>query len=87
MLKFIFYAFLLYLVFRVASFWRKIGRTDSPPASHPSGSPSGNMVKDEICQTYLPQENALREVIDGEERYFCSRECRRKALEERTRSR
>ncbi len=43
---------------------------------------SGTMVKDEVCGTYLPRENALRETIDGRERWFCSPECRAKALAE-----
>jgi YHS domain-containing protein len=45
------------------------------------------MVKDEACQTYIPEENALREVIDGHEQFFCSKECRTKFLEERKRAR
>jgi len=83
MLKTIVFFLLAYLVIRLVSFWRRIGRTVSPP---PPESPalSGQMVKDEVCQTYLPRENALREIIDGEERFFCSAECRRKGLEERT---
>jgi len=41
------------------------------------------MVKDDVCNTYLPREKAIREMIDGEERFFCSSECRRKCLAER----
>ncbi len=39
----------------------------------------GEMVKDEICNTYIPREEALTEVRDGQERCFCSEECRRKS--------
>jgi YHS domain-containing protein len=39
------------------------------------------MVKDEVCNTYLPREDAIREVIKGEEHFFCSNDCRQKFLE------
>ncbi|MBN1938483.1 MAG: hypothetical protein JW843_02785 [Candidatus Aminicenantes bacterium] len=82
MLKFLVYCILAYIVFRFVSFWRNLGRSkaeDRKPPARVSGS--GVMVKDEVCQTYLPRENALREIIDGEEKFFCSSECRRKCLE------
>ena len=44
------------------------------------------MVKDEACQTYLPRSEALRDVIDGREYFFCSKDCRQKFLEERKRA-
>jgi uncharacterized protein len=37
------------------------------------------MVKDDVCNTYIPKEEAIREVRDGRERFFCSEECRRKS--------
>ena len=36
------------------------------------------MVKDEICDTYIPKDTALREFHEGEEHFFCSEDCRRK---------
>ena len=83
MLRFIIFVLLLYLILRLVSFWRRISRSSSPPSSASPPTLSGRMVKDEVCQMYLPRENALREIIDGEERFFCSAECRRKCLEER----
>ena len=87
MMKFLFYCLLAYLVFRFVSFWRNIGRPKSPGQTPPPERKvlSGEMVKDEVCQTYLPRENALREVVDGQARFFCSKECRQKCLEERKR--
>jgi len=41
------------------------------------------MVKDEICNTYLPKEDAIKEVYQGKEYYFCSNECRQKFLEQK----
>ena len=83
MLRFIIFVLLLYLILRLVSFWRKISRSSSPPSSASPPTLSGRMVKDEVCQMYLPRENALREIIDGEEHFFCSAECRRKCLEDR----
>lgn len=39
------------------------------------------MVKDEICNTYLPKEDAIKEIYQGKELYFCSKECQQKFLE------
>ena len=39
------------------------------------------MVKDEICNTYLPQEDAIKELKEGKEYFFCSKECHQKFLE------
>jgi YHS domain-containing protein len=41
------------------------------------------MVKDEVCNTYLPKEDAIRENIGGKEYFFCSKECRQKFLEQK----
>jgi YHS domain-containing protein len=40
------------------------------------------MVKDEMCNTYLPQEDAIKEIYEGKEYYFCSKECKKKYLEQ-----
>ena len=72
------YAFVAYLV------WKFIRKAFAPPASNsPSpraGARSGVMVKDEVCQTYLPREDAIPAKIDGRERFFCSEACRAKFL-------
>ncbi len=34
------------------------------------------MVKDDFCNMYLPREEAIREVRNGKEYFFCSPECR-----------
>lgn len=39
------------------------------------------MVKDEVCNMYIPKDEALREVKDGREYYFCSQACRSRFLE------
>ena len=33
------------------------------------------MVKDPNCETYVPESEALRKVVAGQEHYFCSEKC------------
>jgi YHS domain-containing protein len=80
-IRLVFYFFIAYIIYRVLSFFF------SPSQPRRSGQPpqqrSGIMVKDETCNTYLPQEEAIRERVDGKDYFFCSQECRRKFLEQR----
>jgi len=41
------------------------------------------MVKDEICNTYILEEEALKISHNGQTYYFCSEECRNKFLKDR----
>jgi uncharacterized protein len=79
--RLVYYAFTAYLIWSVYRLLTGAARKKAKPAAKPRLS--GLMVQDEVCRTYLPKENALRETIDGQERYFCSRECRTKFLAER----
>jgi hypothetical protein len=38
------------------------------------------MVRDRVCNTFLPRERALRALVDGREEHFCSPACRDRAL-------
>lgn len=44
----------------------------------------GPMVRDRICNTYLPKTRALTASVDSREHYFCSEKCRREFLSQRT---
>jgi len=41
----------------------------------------GVMVRDRVCNTFLPESSALRTRIDGVDHYFCSERCRKAFLE------
>ncbi|MGB8951458.1 MAG: YHS domain-containing protein [Candidatus Aminicenantales bacterium] len=82
MIKLIFYFLLAYLIYQVIRFFQSLSRR-SPRPQNPRPRLSGMMVKDQICNTYLPKEEAIREVFDGKEYFFCSKECRQKFLETR----
>jgi len=45
---------------------------------------AGDMVKDPVCNTYIPVENAIKENIEGKTYYFCSPECRDKFIKSRS---
>ncbi len=36
----------------------------------------GEMVRDRVCNTFLPRSSALVERVGGETHYFCSERCR-----------
>ena len=78
-LRIILYTLLAYIVYKSIRFYQKLSqKSHSPPKSKQT---SGLMVKDVICNTYLPQEDAIKEIMEGKEYFFCSKECRLKFLE------
>jgi YHS domain-containing protein len=79
LIRILFYALIAYLIYIAVKFYqslKKPKKTSPKPNSKP-----GIMVKDEVCNTYLPKEDAIKEVYKGKEYYFCSDECRQKFLE------
>ncbi len=69
----ILYAILYYLI-RDMAVRRKKRSKDSEPEE---------LVQDPYCQTYVPKRTAIRKRINGENCYFCTKECLRKFLERR----
>lgn len=45
----------------------------------PRPAPATDMVRDRVCDTFLPRARALVAVVDGREQHFCSAECRDRA--------
>jgi YHS domain-containing protein len=41
------------------------------------------MVKDPFCNTYIPQRDAKKKIIDGKEYFFCCEECAHKFQKDR----
>jgi hypothetical protein len=75
----VFVAYVAYLFLRIV-LGVKRAATRTQTRSDSSRPVQGVMVKDEVCGTYVPREEALTEIRDGVERYFCSEECRCKGL-------
>jgi YHS domain-containing protein len=45
---------------------------------------TGRMVRDRVCQTFLPEDRALKLASGSEVHYFCSPACRERFLASRT---
>ena len=41
-----------------------------------------DLVRDRVCNTFLPRERAIRWMTEGGEEYFCSEKCRKRAQDE-----
>jgi len=41
---------------------------------------SRELVRDRVCNTFLPRDRALRAIVHGHEEHFCSPACRDQAL-------
>ena len=52
------------------------GKRAKPAAS------DGAMVRDRVCNTFLPRDRALTASVGGEEHFFCSERCRRSYLDD-----
>ena len=79
LLRFLLLILLVMLVLR--AFWRILaGVIDgvSQPAGRRSGPPDRGvqMVRDPVCGTFLPPENAITLAERGSVQYFCSEKCR-----------
>lgn len=80
-LRIVLYALLAYIIYKFIRIYQRLSKKSSTPAQ--TKKSAGLMVKDEICNTYLPKEEAIKEIIEGKEYFFCSKECRQKFLESR----
>lgn len=77
--KLILYVLLGYIIYQVIHFFQAVNKRELRRRT--SKNSSSMMVKDDMCNLYLPKEDAFREVINGKEHFFCSKECHRKYLE------
>jgi YHS domain-containing protein len=76
--------FLFWLMVVLGVLWilKRIRVAARRPAAARSGQVTGRMVRDRICQTFLPEERALRLTRGGETHHFCSPACRERFLAE-----
>lgn len=78
--RIIFYALLIYVILKLFRLFQK------PASSHRNRvdntvKTQGVMVKDEVCDVYLPKDEAIKTIFQGKEYYFCSEQCKQKFLE------
>ncbi|MBP7794261.1 MAG: YHS domain-containing protein [Candidatus Saccharicenans sp.] len=73
---------LFYIIYRIVRFFQRLGQTSPQKYQKRTQPGSKVMVKDEICNTYIPEDEALKEVKGGHTYYFCSEACRQKFIRE-----
>ncbi len=76
-LRLLVYVILAYIVYSIFKGLAGSGPRKAASSTRPSAA--NTLVKDEVCGTFLPREDALRDVVEGREQFFCSQECRKKA--------
>jgi YHS domain-containing protein len=72
---------LVWLLLGLGFLWllRRLGGGGAAPRRQAAGPP-GRMVRDRMCQTFLPEDRALSLVAAGRTHYFCSLACRDRFL-------
>ena len=74
--------FWVFLVFGVSWLLGKLGLRPARAPRARAMSSGGRMVRDKVCDTFLPEDRALRLEHDGCSHYFCSPGCRDRFLTE-----
>ena len=83
MIRIILLAILFYILYRLV-------KSLLLPSSQKFGKQAGQgnkiitdeMVSDPYCNVYIPKHDAIKTKIAGKTLYFCSKECKKKYLEE-----
>lgn len=74
----------LLLAFVVGWFLRRLLTPARVSAAAPRESvPVRSMVRDRICNTFVPRESALSTDLGGERHFFCSERCQKAFLSQR----
>ena len=74
--------FLLLVLAAVGIFWlmRRLRSARRAASVSKSAERQGRMVRDRVCNKFLPRSSALTLQVDSEEHYFCSEACRDRFL-------
>lgn len=78
LLRLVLVAFVAYVAFLFLRIFAGLKKGPGRTRSRAGREERGVMVKDEVCGTYVPRDEALTGVRDGRPCYYCSEECRRK---------
>jgi hypothetical protein len=75
----------LFILFLVRIVVRGLARAFAPrppgrPAPESALRPLEDLVRDRVCNTFVPRSRTVRAVVAGHEELFCSAACRDKAL-------
>jgi len=78
--RIIFYALLIYVILKLFRLFQKPASSNRNRVENKIKT-QGVMVKDEVCNVYLPKDEAIKTIFQGKEYYFCSEKCKQKFLE------
>jgi len=83
-LVYLFYVLVWLLIVRavlrtVARLFGAGGPRRAPGAPPRPLRPAEDLVRDRVCNTYVPRSRAIVATIDGHDQYFCSTGCRERA--------
>ena len=76
--RIIFLVIIFYIIYRIVRFFQRLGETSPQKYQKRTQPGSKTMVKDEMCNTYIPEDEALKEVRDGRTYNICTPACRQK---------
>ncbi len=74
--RYLLIALAIWALYRLLRRWMAGPKGMSSPDIRSEAEVLDVMVQDPQCGTYLPQHEALRVFVRGQERYFCSEACR-----------
>ena len=76
MLRTVFFLILFYVLYRLVRFlWLPGDRGKAVYGSRKGVAISDEMVKDPFCEVYVPKGQSIKERVDGQTYYFCSKDC------------
>jgi len=76
--RILFVLLLIRLVLRGIATWVR-GQRPTPAAGRGNTAADMELVRDRICNTFVPRKSALRATLAGREEYFCGPACRDRA--------
>ena len=79
MLRFLFFAILAFVAYRLVKY---VFKPSKKIEKEFDGKVIDEMVQDPFCKTYIPRQEAIKKTINGQEYTFCSHECASQFKEE-----
>ncbi|MBW1836824.1 MAG: hypothetical protein JRI99_07710 [Deltaproteobacteria bacterium] len=85
MIRFLILLGIGYFGYKIIRFWiLQHTSLNRPISSKSAGQIDDIMVKDPYCEVYFPKREGVHLKVDGEDLYFCSKECRDKFIAARS---
>jgi YHS domain-containing protein len=69
---------IFYLILLVALYWVVKRAIVSPRKSIPDPDSGEDLVRDPVCECYIPKSQSFRVSVNGKKLFFCSQDCYRK---------